>query len=43
MEEVSKFVKQNQAHSWSLFELAGRAHQLRRELSHALPRSRGRG
>jgi hypothetical protein len=43
MEEVSKFVKQNEAHSWSLFELASRAHQLRRELSHALPRSRGRG
>jgi hypothetical protein len=43
MEEVSKFVKQNQAHSWSFFELASRAHQLRRELSQALPRSRGRG
>jgi hypothetical protein len=42
MEEVSKFLKQNEAHSWSLFELVGRAHQLRRELSHALPRSRGR-
>ena len=42
MEEVSRFVKQNRAHSWSLFELASRAHQLRRELSHALPRSRGR-
>jgi hypothetical protein len=42
MEEVSKFLKQNQAHSWSLFELVGRAHQLRRELSHVLPRSRGR-
>jgi hypothetical protein len=42
IEEVSKFVKQNQAHSWSLFELATRAHQLTRELSHTLPRSRGR-
>jgi hypothetical protein len=42
MEEVSKFLKQNQAHSWSLLELVGRAHQLRRELSQALPRSRGR-
>lgn len=42
MVEVSKFVKQKEAHSWSLFELASRAHQLRRELAHVLPRSRGR-
>lgn len=42
MEEVSRFVKQNQAHSWSLFELATRAHRLREQLALALPRTRGR-
>ncbi|MEH2499835.1 hypothetical protein V1294_006314 [Bradyrhizobium sp. AZCC 1678] len=42
MEEVSKFVKQNHAHSSSLFELATRAHRLREQLALALPRTRGR-
>ena len=42
MEEVSLFVKQNQAHSWSLFELTTRAHRLREQLALALPRKRGR-
>jgi len=42
MEEVSKYIKKNQVHSWSLFELATRSHQLNQELSRAPPRPRGR-
>jgi hypothetical protein len=42
MEEVSRFVKQQNAHSWTLFELATRAHRLRDQLARALPRTRGR-
>ena len=40
--EVSHFVKEHQAHSWSQFELATRAHRLKGELALARPRTRGR-
>jgi hypothetical protein len=40
--EVSHFVKEHQAHSWSLFELATRAHRLKEQLALARPRMRGR-
>jgi hypothetical protein len=42
MKEVSGFVKQQNAHSWTLFELATRAHRLRDQLARARPRTRGR-
>ena len=41
-EQVFKFVKQQAARSWSLFELVMPAHALRRALSKAKPRKRGR-
>jgi hypothetical protein len=42
MKEVSHFVKEHQARSWSLFELATRAHRLKDQLALARPRTRGR-
>ncbi len=43
MTEVSRFVKQQSAQSWSMFELVTPAHALAFELSKAEPRKRGRG
>jgi hypothetical protein len=40
--EVSHFVKEHEAHSWSLFELATRAHRLKEQLALTQPRTRGR-
>jgi ribosomal protein S9 len=42
MEQVSKFIKQEKAQSWTLFELVTPAHRFAHELSIARPRSRGR-
>jgi hypothetical protein len=42
MQEVSKFLKQKNAHSWTLFELVTYAHQLAEQLAAVQPRSRGR-
>jgi hypothetical protein len=42
MEAVGKFVKQQGARSWSVFELATLAHQLSEQLKKAPPRKRGR-
>jgi hypothetical protein len=42
MQEVSKFLKQKNAQSWTLFELVTYAHQLAEQLAAVQPRSRGR-
>lgn len=42
MKGVSLFVKERNAHSWSLFELATRAHRLRETLALVPKRTRGR-
>jgi hypothetical protein len=41
-EAVDKFVKKQGAWSWSVFELAGLAHQLSQQLKKTQPRKRGR-
>lgn len=42
MTEVSKFLKQKNAQSWTLFELATYAHRLDEQLAAVQPRNRGR-
>jgi hypothetical protein len=42
MQEVSRFVKEQAARSWTLFEVVSPAHALAIQLSRAEPRSRGR-
>jgi hypothetical protein len=42
MQEVSRFVKEQAARSWTLFEVVSPAHALAIRLSRAEPRSRGR-
>jgi hypothetical protein len=42
MQEVSKFLKQKNAQSWTLFELVTYAHRLAEQLTAVRPRSRGR-
>ena len=42
MQEVSKFLRQQGAQSWTLLELVTPAHVLRQQLSKAEPRKRGR-
>jgi hypothetical protein len=42
MERVSKFIQENNAHSWTLFELVNQAHDLEKQLAAVRPRSRGR-